>query len=136
MMMGGLALVACLVPLIAIGMLVVALIWALTGKSSDLLERLLLPTYQVIKARQSAEGVRLAQDLRPALIILDVMLPNIDGWHVLLNLKSDAITADIPILICSVLETPEMAKSMGADWYLKKPPTADELQAALRALHL
>ena len=102
----------------------------------ELLERLLLPVYQVITARQSTEGIRLAQKFQPAFIILDVMLPNIDGWHVLLNLKGDEMTAHIPVLICSVLETPDMAKSMGADWYLKKPPTADDLRAALQALHL
>ena len=65
-------------------------------------------------------------------IILDVMLPGRDGWQILQSCKNHPDTADTPVLICSVLAMEELARSLGADGYLKKPPTRDALLATLR----
>ncbi len=64
----------------------------------------------------------MARALKPWLIILDVMLPTMDGWEALQNLKNHPDTHAIPVLVCSVLDTPDMALALGADGFLKKPP--------------
>jgi len=75
-----------------------------------------------------------ARELRPALITLDVMLPDQDGWDILRALKSDPRTKDIPVLVISVLENSELALSLGATDYLVKPVRRDDLQALLGRL--
>ncbi|MDY7075615.1 MAG: response regulator [Chloroflexota bacterium] len=68
-----------------------------------------------------------ARKLRPALITLDIILPDQDGWDVLRVLKSDSQTKDIPVLVISVLENSELALSLGAVDYLVKPVRRDDL---------
>lgn len=75
-----------------------------------------------------------ARELKPALITLDIMLPDLDGWDILRALKSDPQTKDIPVLIISVLEDGELALSLGAVDYLVKPVGRDDLQALLNRL--
>lgn len=88
----------------------------------QLFERYLTPQhYEVVKARGGAEAMALITESRPAVIILDVMMPNLDGWQVLRSLKENPTTATTPIIICSVLKEPELALSLGAHAYLKKP---------------
>jgi CheY-like chemotaxis protein len=67
-------------------------------------------------------------------ITLDVMMPNLDGWQVLRGLTSNPATARIPVAICSVLKEPELAFSLGARAYLKKPVDRMELVATLARL--
>jgi CheY-like chemotaxis protein len=78
--------------------------------------------YQIASANEADEGFRLAQSLKPSWIVLDIMLPHVDGWMMLQNLKSHPRTKSIPVLVCSVLENPDLALSLGADAYLRKPP--------------
>jgi CheY-like chemotaxis protein len=88
----------------------------------QLFERYLTPQhYEVLKARGGAEVPALVAETHPAVIILDVMMPNLDGWQVLRSLKENPATAATPVIICSVLEEPELALSLGAHAYLKKP---------------
>jgi len=68
----------------------------------------------------------LAQE-RPQLIILDVFLPGEDGWEMLQRLKTQAGTADIPVVICSVLSQPSLAYSWGAAAVLQKPVAKEDL---------
>jgi CheY-like chemotaxis protein len=77
--------------------------------------------YEIVKAGGGQEVLALARETRPAVIILDVMMPHLDGWQVLRSLKENADTAATPVIICSVLKEPELALSLGADAYLKKP---------------
>ena len=74
------------------------------------------------------------RELKPALITLDVMLPDQDGWDVLRALKSDPQTKDIPVLVISALESSELAFSLGAVDYLVKPVHRDDLHALLARL--
>ena len=61
------------------------------------------------------------------LIVLDIMMPEQDGWEVLQRLRATPETRDLPILVCSVLNEPEIAQALGASDYLIKPVTQDAL---------
>jgi CheY-like chemotaxis protein len=89
-------------------------------------------TCRVIKAGSGPEGLQLAQDLTPDAILLDIMLPKIDGWEVLQRLRADPRTMHIPVIVCSVLNEPELAASLGASLLLAKPVSRDVLIGALR----
>ena len=89
--------------------------------------------YQLLSAQAESEALKIAQETPLLGVILDVMLPGKDGWQILQRFKSHPDTADIPVLICSVLDMRELALSLGADGYLKKPPPREELLAMLRA---
>lgn len=91
--------------------------------------------YQVVGATTGAEALRLARELRPTAITLDVMMPTQDGWEILQSLKSDPATQHIPVIICSVLEDPELARALGASAYLGKPVSEVDLLTALENLH-
>lgn len=90
--------------------------------------------YQVMGATTGAEALRLARETRPAAVTLDIMMPNQDGWEILQSLKNDPATQHIPVIICSVLEDPELAHSLGAVAYLRKPVTQADLLSALKDL--
>lgn len=85
--------------------------------------------YRLFDAHSADEIITLAQKHDPRLIILDVMMPDQDGWEVLQRLKSAAPTQDIPVMICSVLDETEIAFALGASDYLSKPVTQDALLA-------
>ncbi len=102
-----------------------------------LFERYLAPyQYKVIHAYSGQEALRLAVEASPHLITLDVMLPNMDGWQILRDLTQNPATKDIPVVVCSVLQEPELAFSMGARAYLKKPVERLELVTTLARLYL
>ncbi|HEX9074926.1 MAG TPA: response regulator [Anaerolineae bacterium] len=101
----------------------------------QLFERYLAPHhYEVIHAYSGQEALELAVGKRPAAITLDVMMPNVDGWQVLRGLAGDPKTAGIPVVVCSVLNEPDLAFSLGARAYLKKPVDRLELVATLARL--
>jgi len=88
----------------------------------QLFERYLAPQqYQVLHAQSGEDALRLAAETQPDVITLDVMMPNMDGWQVLRALAQNPATAKIPVVVCSVLREPEIALSLGARAYLKKP---------------
>jgi CheY-like chemotaxis protein len=90
--------------------------------------------YTVIHA-QTAQDVEsyMAQSL-PDLIILDVLMPHTDGWLILETLKSNPLTMYIPVVICSVIEQPELALALGAAETLNKPISPEKLLQTIRAL--
>mgnify|MGYP005836523353 CR=1 FL=1 len=90
--------------------------------------------YEVAAASSLKEAVRLARELKPDVITLDIMMPSQDGWEVLQALKNDPLTQGIPVLICSVLEDSELARSLGAAGAVRKPVTQAALLAALSRL--
>ena len=87
--------------------------------------------YRLLSAPGEREAWPIAQATPLMCIILDVMLPGKDGWQLLQSYKSHPATADIPVLICSVLEMEGLANSLGADGYLRKPPARAELLSIL-----
>jgi len=90
--------------------------------------------YLVIGATAGAEALRLAREVLPNVITLDIMMPNQDGWEVLQMLKSDPVTQSIPVVICSILEDPELAYSLGAAAYLQKPVFQADILRVLETL--
>jgi CheY-like chemotaxis protein len=85
-----------------------------------------------------AEGRGLLEAVKanpPDAIVLDVMLPDVDGWRLLMRLREDPATRPIPVIICSVVREEALAASLGAATYLAKPVAAqDFIQALDRAL--
>jgi CheY-like chemotaxis protein len=101
----------------------------------QLFERYLTPQhYEVVKAHSGPEALQLVGDNHPDVIVLDVMMPGTDGWQILRSLKQNPATQAIPILICSVLKEPELAMSLGAQAFLKKPVNRLELLETLDRL--
>ncbi len=88
----------------------------------------------VVGATRADQVLPLARELAPTLITLDVMMPQTDGWEILQTLKLDENTRRIPVLICSAWEEPELARSLGAAGFLKKPITQKQLRDALETL--
>lgn len=83
--------------------------------------------YRIIEAHSADEAIQSARENELKLIILDVMMPEQDGWEILQRLRSVQETHDTPILICSVLNEPEIAYSLGASDYITKPITQSDL---------
>ncbi|HEV2953556.1 MAG TPA: response regulator [Candidatus Dormibacteraeota bacterium] len=97
-----------------------------------IVRRLQEADYQTVEASGAEEGLKLAKELHPAAITLDIMMPAMDGWTVLASLKADPLTKDIPVVIVSIVDGKEMAVELGASGYLAKPFTAKELVGSLR----
>jgi CheY-like chemotaxis protein len=88
----------------------------------DLLRRYLVPEgYSVRGASSGDEGIRLAQEIHPAVITLDIMMPEKDGWQVLRDLKNNPATKEIPVIIHSIIENRPLALSLGALEVIAKP---------------
>ena len=87
--------------------------------------------YRAVQARSGAEALRLARELRPDAITLDVMLPSQDGWDILGHLRALPETAQTPVIVCSVLPEREIALALGVADFLAKPITRAALLTAL-----
>lgn len=101
----------------------------------ELLERYLAGcACRMVAATSGQEGLQLAQELAPDAIVLDVMMPGMDGWELLQILHTRPQTAAIPVMICSVFNDPELAYSLGASLFLPKPISREGILTALRQL--
>jgi DNA-binding response OmpR family regulator/two-component sensor histidine kinase len=87
--------------------------------------------YDVRVAEDGAAGIRMAREHNPAAITLDIMMPRVDGWRVLKSLKSDPGTAEIPVVICSIVDNRALGYQLGASDYLVKPVTPERLVEAV-----
>src|SRR5207237_3024070 len=72
-----------------------------------------------------------AGQLRPVAITLDLLLPDLDGWELLNTLKADQETRDIPVLVVTVVDEPELARALGAHDYFVKPVDSRALLSRL-----
>jgi len=94
----------------------------------DLLERTFTRQgFQVVTASSGEEGLQLAEELRPAAITLDVIMPGMDGWTVLKELRENSQTKDIPVVIVSMVDDKNIGYTLGAAEYLTKPVDGDSL---------
>jgi GAF domain-containing protein/DNA-binding response OmpR family regulator/anti-sigma regulatory factor (Ser/Thr protein kinase) len=98
----------------------------------DLMQRFLVREgFHVVTAAGAEEGLRLAKELRPAAITLDVMMPGMDGWAALSALKADPETADLPVIMLTIVDDKNLGYALGAADYLSKPIDRERLIAVL-----
>ncbi|WP_422658336.1 response regulator [Paenibacillus sp. EC2-1] len=86
--------------------------------------------FKALVALQGDIGLKMAQSYKPDAIILDIQLPVMDGWSVLGELKSSAVTRHIPVHVVSVVDEVKQGLMMGAIAYLKKPSSREALEGA------
>jgi DNA-binding response OmpR family regulator len=101
------------------------------------LQHSLSPLYQIITANDGNEGLKLAKLEKPNLIILDLMLPNIDGFKIARLLKFDTHYQHIPIIILTAKtnnKEKEEGKNVGANLYITKPYDLNDLLANIKEL--
>ncbi|SCW33210.1 HAMP domain-containing protein [Rhizobium mongolense subsp. loessense] len=82
----------------------------------------------VVTARDGAEGLNLARQVKPALITLDVLMPGCDGWSVLQELKADPELASIPVVMLTMADNRNRGYALGAADYMMKPIDRDALR--------
>ncbi len=91
--------------------------------------------FQVQMASHGKEGLRLAKELCPQAITLDVMMPDMDGWSVLTAIKDDPELANIPIIMVTFLDDRDIGFALGATDYLTKPVDRNRLLNLLQTYH-
>lgn len=93
-----------------------------------LIERLLAgESWRLAFSTNGRDGLRMARALKPQVICLDILMPSMDGWAVLAELKSDPELADIPVVILSLTDDRQLGYSLGAAEYLTKPVNRNRL---------
>jgi CheY-like chemotaxis protein len=98
----------------------------------DLLSRVLKKEgFSVASAESGEEGLRLAREVRPDAITLDVLMPGLDGWAVLAQLKADPDLADVPVIMLTILDDEGLGYALGVTDYMTKPVDRDRLLAVL-----
>ena len=93
--------------------------------------------YEIHTAKNGAEGLAKAAELRPDLILTDVMMPDMDGYSMLMNLKAQPAMADIPVIVLTGqrgerYET--VSKGFGAIYHVNKPFDPPELEAKVKEI--
>jgi len=88
--------------------------------------------FAVVEASNGNDGFAKARDLRPCVVTLDVMMPESDGWSILARMKADPVTADIPVVMLTIVDDHGRGYSLGAADYLTKPIDWNRLGAILR----
>jgi len=87
--------------------------------------------YRVVGAANGEEGLHRARALKPFVILLDILMSPKDGWQVLHELKADAATRDIPVVVLSIMDSKELGYRLGAFDYLVKPFDREAILSAL-----
>jgi adenylate cyclase len=83
--------------------------------------------FSVVTAAGGVEGLKLARELRPTAITLDVIMPDLDGWSVLAALRQDPEVADIPVIMITIVDEHRRGVALGAAGYLTKPIDRERL---------
>ncbi|MBW1687229.1 MAG: response regulator [Deltaproteobacteria bacterium] len=90
----------------------------------------------VITAATGEEGLRIAHEIRPAAITLDVIMPDMDGWSVLRALKADPHLRKVPVILLTMVDDKTRGYSLGATDYLTKPIDREQLLDILAGFHI
>ena len=99
----------------------------------ELAERLLLKEgYSPIITDAPESVLQIVRTARPAVVFLDILMPGLDGWDVLATLKSDPVTASVPVIMLSILDDQHKARAQGAELLLTKPLDTRKLKQALQ----
>jgi CheY-like chemotaxis protein len=94
--------------------------------------RLSAEYYEVLTATDGPSGLAVAAAETPDIILLDVMMPGMDGWAVLAALKADPAVADIPVIMLTIVDDRNLGYALGAAEYLTKPVDRERLVAVLK----
>ncbi len=89
--------------------------------------------FSVMEADGGKEGLRMARELRPAAVTLDIMMPDLDGWTVLAAMKGDPDLADLPVVLMTIVDEKKRGYALGAADYLVKPVDRQKLIDVLHA---
>ncbi len=87
--------------------------------------------FHIKVAHTGPEALKMARDLKPVAITLDILLPEVDGWEVLNRLKADEATRNIPVIVVSVVDNPVLGRALGAFDYFVKPVDGKALLSRL-----
>ena len=91
--------------------------------------------YQALEANNAQDGIKIANEQQPDLILLNLMMPNIDGWTALSLLKESEQTRHIPVILQSMLDEKPLGLDLGAAEFLLKPVDRQRMTTALRHLN-
>jgi CheY-like chemotaxis protein len=98
----------------------------------QLMQRYLTGTqYRFVGTRDPEQALDLAEDVTPKVIVLDIMLPGVDGWELLGRLREHPSVGGVPILVCTILPQDKLALTLGAAGFVRKPVSREALLAAL-----
>jgi signal transduction histidine kinase/DNA-binding response OmpR family regulator len=99
----------------------------------DLMRRFLSKEGFCVRSADNGEqGLRLARELLPIAITLDVMMPDMDGWAVLKELKADSVLREVPVIMLTMVDDPERGFTLGAADYVTKPVNRRRLSKILK----
>lgn len=104
-----------------------------------LVSRMLEAEYTVLEASDGQQATAVAREEKPAIILMDLMMPNVDGYAACLSIKSDQETRRIPVVMLTAIGhelNKRFAEEMGADGYITKPFTRESLLEEMRRLML
>lgn len=87
--------------------------------------------YRFVGVREPEQALALVEKSTPRIILLDIMLPNIDGWDALGRLREHPRTQHVPIIVCTILPQEQLALMLGAAAFLRKPVSREQLLAVL-----
>jgi len=87
--------------------------------------------FSILQAKSGEDGLNLAAEHLPDVITLDVMMPEMDGWEVLAALQANETTKNIPVIMLTMANEPDIGYSLGATDYLTKPVNWNELSSVL-----
>ncbi|MCL6431799.1 MAG: response regulator [Anaerolineae bacterium] len=87
--------------------------------------------YRLLPATSLAGALEVAREASPRIIVLDVMMPDIDGWEALGRLRQHPLTGHVPIVVCTILAEEELALSLGAAGFVRKPVSREAFLSAL-----
>lgn len=102
-----------------------------------IVSRILEKEYMVLEAADGEEAIDIAKGQQPALILMDLMMPKMDGYAACSRIKSDQATKGIPVVILTGVGhelNKRYAEEMGADGYITKPFTRESLLEEMRRL--
>jgi CheY-like chemotaxis protein len=101
----------------------------------QLLQRYLAGTrYPFVGIRDPQQALALVEGLAPKIILLDVMLPGVDGWELLGRLREHPRLRGVPIVVCTILPMEQFALILGAAAFIHKPVSREALLAVLDRL--
>ena len=89
---------------------------------------------QVVTVPNGEKGWELLQETMPDALIMDVMMPELDGWELLQRIRSNPVTQDIPVVVCTVFNSAELAYALGATYFLHKPVDQGMVSHALKRI--